>query len=61
MKRSVALGDGYIFASLHGPGKNAGYSETAQVVAVIKIRDQYLQRPILIALRRRNRIDNRLK
>src|SRR5208282_673084 len=61
MKRPIALGDRNVFARLHGSGKNAGNGQTAQVVAVIEIRDQDLQWPIFVPLRRRNRIDDGLK
>src|ERR1700688_4407435 len=61
VKRSVALGDGNILAGFHGAGKNARDGQAAKVVAVIEIRDENLQRPIFVALGRRNRINDRLE
>ena len=61
VKCPVALGDGNVFARLHGPGKNAGNGQAPQVVAVIEVSDQNLKRPVSISLRRGNGIDDRVK
>src|ERR1019366_1126154 len=61
MKGAVALGDRNVFARLHGSIKNAGDGEAAEIVAVVEIRDQDLQRAVGVSLRRGNGVDDRLK
>src|ERR1019366_2897617 len=56
-----ALGVRHVCAGLHGSIKNAGEGEAAEIVAVVEIRDQDLQRAVGVSLRRGNGVDDRLK
>ena len=61
MQRAIALGDSNVFAGLHGSRKNAGNGQAAEIVAVIEIRDQDLQRAVRVSLRRGNGADDGVK
>ena len=50
LQRAVELGDGDFFAGVHFAVEDAGDGEAAEVVAVVEVRDQNLQRTGRIAL-----------
>ena len=61
VQRSVQLGDGDVFASVHASVEHARDGQAPEIVAVVEIRHQNLQRAGGIALRRRNGVDDRLE
>src|SRR5208282_2856172 len=61
VKGAVALGDGNIFARLHGSIKNASDGEAAEIVAVVEIRDQDLKRAVGVSLRSRDGVNDGFK
>src|SRR5208282_2469799 len=58
---AVALGDSDVFSSFHGAGKNAGDGEASEVVAVIEICDEDLQRSVFVTLGSGNGVDDGVK
>src|SRR5579872_5708039 len=61
MEAAVELGNGYILASFQRPIEHARNRKSAQVVAVVEIRDENLQWSCGIALGFRNSIKDRLE
>src|SRR5579862_8611977 len=61
MKRTVQLGDGHVFTSVHGSIEHTRNCETAQIVAVIEVRYQDLQRPGHFAFGLGNGFDDSLE
>ena len=58
VQRAIELGDANVFAGVHGAVEHARDGEAPQIVAVIEIGHQNLQRARGIALGCRNRLDD---
>ena len=58
LHRPVALGDGDVLAGAQRAVEDACDGQAAEIVAVIEIRHQHLQRSVRIALRMRNGVDD---
>ncbi len=61
LHRAVALGDGHIFARAQRAVEDARDGQPSEVVAVVEVRHQHLQRPVGVARRMRNRLDDRFE
>ncbi len=61
MERAVKLGDGNIFTGVHGSVEHPCNREASEIIAVIKIRHQNLQRSRCVAFGHRNSLDDGLE
>ncbi len=61
VQRAVELGDGDFFAGMHLSVEDARDRQPSQIVAVVEVRHQNLQRTRRVALGMRNRLDDRVE
>ena len=61
VKTAIELGNGDIFAGMHLAVEDARDGEASEIVAVIEVGDQNLQRPGGIALGLGNRLQDRVE
>ena len=61
LERAIALGDADFFSGPHRAVEHARNGQASEIVAVVQVRDQNLQRPVRIALRWRNGLHDRIK
>ena len=61
MYRPVQLGDGHVFAGEHGSIEYACNGQPPEIIAVVEVRDQNLQRAFRVSLGKRNGFQDRIK